>query len=221
MKDLISVIIPAYNAEKYIEETLNSVLSQTGYSLEVILVDDGSTDNTIKVVEPYLDSIKYKYQQNAGQVSALNFGISEARGDFITFVDADDLWAKSKLSVLLTPMLKDNHVMASMGNIQRFFIRDGKTEFLPKEYAMSFLAGLYRKELFREVGKIDENLSAHYDIDWHMRLKDSDFKTAYIDKVVGYYRRHEKNMSSHSNVKSANEAMIALLKKSLKRKADQ
>src|SRR3990172_7360951 len=95
----VSVIIPTYNREKYIVETLQSVFEQTFTDYEVIVIDDGSTDNTSVVLKPYLDRIVYIRKPNGGQGSARNVGIKKAKGEYIAFLDSDDLWLPEKLEI--------------------------------------------------------------------------------------------------------------------------
>lgn len=106
-KPLISVVIPAYNREKTIKKAILSVLSQDYKELEILVVDDGSTDNTSKVVKSINDSrIKYIYQKNEGACAARNNGITKARGQYIAFHDSDDVWHSNKLAKQL-PVLFD------------------------------------------------------------------------------------------------------------------
>lgn len=98
--NLVSIITPAYNAEKYIEETIKSVLNQTYDNWELIIVDDKSTDNTINIVEKYTNDNRiklYKNDENSGVAKSRNNGILFASGDYIAFLDADDLWENDKL----------------------------------------------------------------------------------------------------------------------------
>ncbi|MCD8011765.1 MAG: glycosyltransferase family 2 protein [Lachnospiraceae bacterium] len=97
---MVSVIIPTYNRAKTIERSLNSVLSQTYKDLEVIIVDDGSDDNTKEVVDSVSDSrVRYYYQDNQGACCARNLGIDVAKGDYISFQDSDDVWISNKLEI--------------------------------------------------------------------------------------------------------------------------
>jgi glycosyltransferase involved in cell wall biosynthesis len=98
---LVSVVIPAYNCGKYIVETLESVLAQTYRNFEIVVVDDGSTDNTKEVLEPYFDEIVYHYQQNGGLAAARNKGLSLAKGEYFALLDADDIWVPNKLELQL------------------------------------------------------------------------------------------------------------------------
>src|SRR5215212_5269413 len=90
----VSVVIPAYNVAPYIPETLNSVFAQTFTEFEVIVVDDGSPDGEEleRALKPYLDRVRYVRQENRGAGAARNRGVREARGEFIAFLDSDDLW---------------------------------------------------------------------------------------------------------------------------------
>jgi len=93
----ISVIIPAYNRANYLTEAINSVLSQTYRNFELIVVNDGSQDNTEEILKKYVGKIKYFYQENNGVSSARNKGIDNSKGEFLCFLDSDDLWEKKKL----------------------------------------------------------------------------------------------------------------------------
>lgn len=95
----VSVIIPSYNSAFYLLETLDSVLLQSYQDFEIILVDDGSTDNTKEVIQPYLKYINYVYQENKGPAPARNTGIRGARGKYIAFNDSDDSWLPQKLAI--------------------------------------------------------------------------------------------------------------------------
>src|SRR3989344_2966502 len=95
---LVSIIIPAYNAEKYIGRAIKSALSQAYDNLEIIVVDDGSLDRTREIAESFKDSrVKYLYQQNRFQGAARNYGIRESKGEYITFLDADDMYMPGKV----------------------------------------------------------------------------------------------------------------------------
>src|SRR5688572_20501170 len=93
----ISCIVPVYNGERYIREALDSILGQTYPNLEVVVVDDGSTDATAAAVASYGNRVSYLWQPNAGPVAARNLGLGAATGDYVAFLDADDLWHLEKL----------------------------------------------------------------------------------------------------------------------------
>src|SRR5262249_2428536 len=95
--DLISCIVPVFNGERYLREALDSILAQTYQPLELIVLDDGSTDGTAALVAGYGERIRYLWQANAGEAGARNRGLSIAQGEFVAFLDADDLWHPEKL----------------------------------------------------------------------------------------------------------------------------
>lgn len=126
MRPLVSVIVPVYNAEKYLKRCLESILSQTYCNYEVILIDDGSTDNSKDIVNKYQskdDRIIYLYQENEGNTSARKRGVNIAKGEYLIFVDADDWIEKNCIDTLLKEMLKSNADLV-MSNLYR----NGKTE---------------------------------------------------------------------------------------------
>jgi len=113
MNPLVSLIVPIYNTEKYLPKCLNSILNQTYQNLEIILIDDGSTDKSSAIVDDYAKKdprIKVFHQKNAGQSAARNVGLKKATGDFIGFVDSDDAIAKTFVGKLLKPYLNDDNV---------------------------------------------------------------------------------------------------------------
>jgi glycosyltransferase involved in cell wall biosynthesis len=101
LQPLVSVVIPAYNAGAFISQTIESALRQTHTHREIIVVDDGSTDDTEEAIHPYQGRVRYIRQRNAGEGAARNAGLRVATGDYIAFLDADDLWLPEKLEVQL------------------------------------------------------------------------------------------------------------------------
>ena len=97
--DLVSVVIPAYNAEAFIAEAIDSALAQTYRPIEILVADDGSTDRTAEIVKAYGAPVRYLYQPNAGPAAARNLALRHAMGEYVAFLDADDLWHSDKLSV--------------------------------------------------------------------------------------------------------------------------
>jgi len=115
-KPIVSVIIPTYNRSKFVKKAIDSVLAQMYKDYEIIVVDDGSTDNTKEVIEPYMDRIRYIYQENAGASAARNIGIKAAKGDWIAFLDSDDHWLPEKLFVQMAAIKRNPHIIAHMVN---------------------------------------------------------------------------------------------------------
>lgn len=114
---LVSVLVNTYNHERFITQTIQSVLDQDFPSdqMEIIVVDDGSTDGTPQALQPFLPRIRYIRKENGGQVSAFNAGVAEAHGEIIAFLDGDDWWAKNKLSLVVDAFRK-NPAVACVGH---------------------------------------------------------------------------------------------------------
>ncbi len=115
MKSTVSVIIPTHNRAKFLMEALESVYSQTFKPFEIIVVDDGSTDNTRTALSKSEFNVKYVYQKNSGPAAARNRGISEAKGEWIAFLDADDAWLPGKLAMQLEFIRKNPDVAMVCG----------------------------------------------------------------------------------------------------------
>lgn len=112
MTPVVSIIIPAFNAEKFIAETIQSVLAQTYSSWELIIVDDGSTDNTANIIKTFFqnDRIRYCYQPNAGVSAARNKGIELSKGEYLAFLDADDLWHNQNIELKISTLKKNSSI---------------------------------------------------------------------------------------------------------------
>ncbi len=112
---MVSVIIPVYNRKEYIQETLDSVLSQSFQNLEVIVVDDGSTDGTLDILKSYGKRIKLFRQKHAGRGVARNLGIKKSQGKYLAFLDSDDVWLKHKLKLQVEILEKKSHIVCVYG----------------------------------------------------------------------------------------------------------
>jgi len=150
---MVSVVIPAFNAGRFIKRTIESVLSQTYRDFEIIVVDDGSTDNTAEVVRSYGPKVRYIYQENAGDGPSRNTGISAAKGDWIAFLDHDDEWLPEKLEFQMA-LLEENPGLRWCGTnyYKSYFERRehaGNTEALKKILG----GGDYFENFFTAVGK--------------------------------------------------------------------
>lgn len=111
-RPLVSVVIPAYNAARWIRETIASVLAQTHRPIELLVIDDGSTDDTVAIATSFGDDVAVVRQANAGAATARNTGIARSRGDYVALLDADDLWHPRKLEVQVGALEADRSVGA-------------------------------------------------------------------------------------------------------------
>ncbi len=202
---LISVITPTYNRSHFLPDAIDSIQKQNYPNLEIIIVDDGSTDNTKEVVQNFARNIKYIYQENKGPAAARNAGIKEAKGKIIGFLDSDDLWAKDKINFQLQKLLNDRRLDFVMGYC-KFVMTDNapkeKIKFRSNEDSLPNTcigSGLYRKRVFDKVGLFDETLLFAEDKDWFFRARELNCEISILKKTALIYRIHSDNMT-HNKV---------------------
>lgn len=202
---LVTVIVPAFNASAYIEETLNSILCQTHGNCETIVIDDGSTDTTVDIVSTYGQKIRLVKQDNKGAAAARNRGAHEARGEWLAFLDADDLWAPSKLEKQLSSLgsrgwcytdtefigganngLRDSHFTTKyQGNV---------LEQLVQGNFISTSTVLIKRDIFEATGGFDESLRSIQDWEFWTRVAEQ-HPIAYVDEPLTRYRVHPSSTS--------------------------
>ena len=210
--ELISIIMPAYNAGKYIKESIESVFNQTYQNWELIIIDDGSTDTTSKVVQPFLINdtrIQYYRQENGKQGKARNAGIKKSKGNLIAFLDADDVWMPAKLQTQIG-VLKQNDadlvftdvfviddkgdvIMESCSVENRTYYGEEGLSFFFRINQVPILTVLAKKEAILAVGcfkEIDEIQNIE-DYDLWIRMLENKSKLISISDKLGAYRRHD------------------------------
>ena len=221
---LVSVVLPTYNAQEYIAEAIESILSQHYSPLEIIVIDDGSTDNTKEILADYEDHICYSFQENAGPAAARNAGLKKASGEFIAFSDADDLWPHGKLMHQLKPMLSDAELEIVVGREKVEYLDNAREIFHGEELFMdplvcqSMPVSLIRKSVFDKIGYFDENLFYFEDWDWHLRAREKELKILANSEVANIHRRHASNMT-HDRRKM-NRYVVQLFRKAMIRRRE-
>ncbi|MGH7884319.1 MAG: glycosyltransferase family 2 protein, partial [Thermodesulfobacteriota bacterium] len=159
---LISVIIPTYNRAHFLPEAIESIRKQNYLSIEIIIVDDGSTDNTKQLVQNLGKSIKYIYQENKGPAAARNAGLRGVNGEIIGFLDSDDLWPPNKLKLQLSTLLNSSTTEIIMGGVKHLMLSNyDENEFIEHSESFSrnpFGCGLFKLSAFEKVGLLDEKL---------------------------------------------------------------
>lgn len=197
----ISVVLPVFNAEKYLAEALESVLAQTYPVFEIILVDDGSTDGSAKVAEKFGEIIRYSYQVNQGHGSALNVGFAQATGDYIAPMDADDIWVKDKIAWQLAEFREDPILDMVFGHLKHFISPEldeavkQKISCPPDPMpAYSAPATLLKRGAFSRVGSFDENWKVGQFMDWVIRAGEAGLASKILPEVICYRRLHTSNM---------------------------
>jgi glycosyltransferase involved in cell wall biosynthesis len=216
---LVSVIVPAYNAERFLGDAIQSIHGQNYPSIQLIVVDDGSTDKTAEIAQRFGNQIEYVFQQNAGPAAARNRGIALARGEFIAFLDADDLWTTGKLTDQVAFLLRDLECDVILGRMRHEWL-EGAEEPDPLYEApiitVNVGMGLYRRKVFDLVGRFDESLRFAEDHDWFLRAREAAISMKVLDQVVLVYRRHGGNMTVDR--KAARLPITGVLQRSLERR---
>jgi glycosyltransferase involved in cell wall biosynthesis len=228
MTPKVSVIIPLYNKEKWIEKTLFSVLNQSFTDWEAIIVDDGSTDQSLEVVEAFIQKNPGNWilikNRNSGQCHTRNSGIAKAMGEYVAFLDADDIWSRNKLSEQVE-ILENNSDVSLVISPYVIFSNVNKVDNLrlvihknPKKLLNRWIemrgygagtesTGLTRTKLLREIGSFDESLSTSAGLYLTIELANRG-RIAFSNKSLMAYRIHTGQW--HSNTEILTKDMAAL-----------
>ena len=208
---LVSVVIPAFDAERFIAEAIESVLAQTYAPLELVVVDDGSTDRTARIASGYPE-VRLIRQQNGGPATARNRGFEATSGELLTFLDSDDMMTPDKLEVQVGHLLANpdmgivigaQELVIEPGTELPFWIEGSKVQAQvptrppdihgePNIYAMSMLM---RREVFDLVGGFDESIEPAEDIDWTLRAVEADVTIARLPRVMVRRRVHPDSLT--------------------------
>jgi glycosyltransferase involved in cell wall biosynthesis len=204
----VSVVIPTYNRAQYLPQAIQSVLAQTFTDYEIVVVDDGSTDNTREVIKPFFGRIKYLTQENQGISRTRNRAILESKGRYIAFLDSDDYWTPEKLAEQVKVL--DLNPKVGIVYVRMPIINDKGEQIGLKPAGVSgrnfqellelwgdlpTSSVMVRRECFDKAGLFDPSLPPQEDIDMWIRI--SQFYDLYEieNKVLAYYRRHEDQIT--------------------------
>jgi glycosyltransferase involved in cell wall biosynthesis len=197
---LVSVVITVFNGEKYLREAIESVLAQTYNPYEIILIDDGSTDNSGEIAKSFASELRYFYQENRGQGTALNRGIELSGGRFFSFLDADDIWKKDKLMHQMAAFADNPEADMVFGYVEQFYSSEldenyKKSIRIPAKVMRGFFKGsmLIKRDSFFRVGKFDTRWRLGDFIDWYSRATEEGLKSVILDEVVLLRRIHANN----------------------------
>jgi glycosyltransferase involved in cell wall biosynthesis len=222
---LVSVVIPVFNGERFLREAVQSVLDQEYSDVEIIIVDDGSTDGTANVARSLPETVRYLHQRNQGPAAARNRGIEHARGSLIAFADADDLWPADKLALQLPYLISDPKTDIVLGRIQQVRLSETDTghtraeEFAEPAFSVNLGSAIIRKSVFERVGLFDETMRYSEDVDWFLRAREAGAAIVTIDAVTLLYRQHEQNMTRGKSTSELN--VLKALKRSLDRRRER
>ena len=209
----VSVVIPSYNCAPYLGDSIKSILDQSYGDVEIIVVDDASTDNTKAIIDEYLANPKLRYirnEENKGLMASRNVGIACAEGDLIAFLDADDLFLPNKLKKQVEFFNKDENSVISYANVTYF--KDGEDKeilstqhhfsgdifyFLKRSNFIAVSTVMARSKIFKSY-KFNENLKAmgHGDWEFYLRLAASGTNFTYIDNPLSKIRVRKNAMTT-------------------------
>ena len=214
MYPLVSVIIPTYNSGIYLKEAVESALDQDYPNLEIIVIDDGSTDESLDLLNPYLNRVHIVNSENYGAASARNLGIITSSGEYLAFLDSDDKWIANKISLQMKLMLGANldlvycagqefGLQGELGEIH-VPIFEGNCYQYYKEYpsrdivAIGPSGSVLKKSILHKSGIFDTKIPAPSE-DWDFfRRYCKEARIGYCDEILVMYRRHSHNLSSIS-----------------------
>ena len=221
MPQTVSVVIPTYNYGRFVSEAICSVVDQTYPATEIIVVDDGSTDDTSEVVSKFSHPVKYIHQENAGVSAARNRGAAETTSEYIAFLDADDTFERTNLEKQLGRFARDNRLGLVHCGMREFDGNTGKTIRLHLEGVEGDVADnlllwegpvivgpggtvMISREAFNAVGGFDTKMKVGEDWDFCYRVARL-FKVGFVAEALVNYRRHEG--SAHRNVEEMERGM--------------
>jgi len=214
----VSVLMTTYNSEKYVSETIKSVINQTFKNWEFIIVDDASTDDTCEIITKFLNTenrIKFfKFDQNKGQSYALNFGLNKCKYDFVARIDNDDLMVPQRLEKQIN-FMKKNQKVAIVGSYVNYIdcnsllLKKGKTDFLSSEDIIGKIKNnelvgfnhptvMMKKETILKLGGYREEYWPADDIDLWNRIIENGYRIEIIPDYLTDYRIHSKSVTIYS-----------------------
>ncbi|MGE5042400.1 MAG: glycosyltransferase family 2 protein [Candidatus Levyibacteriota bacterium] len=224
MKSKVSIIIPTHNRSQFLMDVLESVSNQTKKPFEVIVVDDGSTDNTREAMLNSGYRAHYIQQENSGPAAARNRGIAAARGNILAFLDDDDLLLPHALELAVRRL--ENRASFQVGivfglimrikNVKRVKDKIVYEEIPPVWPERMIGSAIIRKEVFNRVGLFDESLTLGQDIDWYMRAREKHIRFSFLNEITYLYRMHNNNRTNNKH--ESRKFMLKVLKKSLSRR---
>jgi len=197
----ISVIMPVYNGERYLAAALDSVRTQSTAPTEIFVIDDGSTDQSLLIARRYAPVVHCESLSHSGPGAARNRGVTLARGDYLAFLDADDLWTHDKLTNQMAYLQAHPEVDMIFGQVEQFVSPELPREQQPALPAQPLMAGLHvgamliRRTSFGKVGPFATNWTIGEFIDWYSRAQIAGLQTAIVPQVVMRRRLHTTNLT--------------------------
>ncbi len=213
---LVSVVIPTYNRARVVERALKTAFDQTYRNMEIIVVDDGSTDDTEAALAPYKERIRYYYQKNGGASAARNRAIQESRGKYIAFLDSDDEWLPAKiekqvallearpdLSFVACLSTNENRTYTGYDDYDKQFLK-----FIQQPFTQNMTRYVVRRECFEKHGLFDTSIHGPEDWELWLRLLKQGCRFGFVPDVLMIYTESEDAISSRPYAMLAGEKII-------------
>ena len=206
---LVSLVIPAFNGREMIGRTIESVLAQTWPAVEVIVVDDGSTDGTAEAVARFGDRVRYYRQENSGTAAARNLGLRHAKGEYFAVLDQDDLWVPHKLERQMPRFLEDPKIGVVYAGIEFFHMHSGEVtaNYYPSDepdvhdvlghMTLALQTMVFRRSALDKIGPFDVSLGGTDDWDISIRIA-AEFRIVGIDEILGRVGLHQKQQGRNA-----------------------
>ena len=208
----VSVIVPVYNGDRYLVDAIDSILAQTFQDLEIIVVDDGSTDNSPEIAQQYNSAIRYFSQINQGVAASRNLGLAAAKGEYIAFLDQDDIFLPHKLAVQIK-LFEQNPLLGMVNSGWEIVNRAGEVKAavqpwlqIPNLSSANLIiwkpvflgAMLFRRDWLERLDGFDTTLEQTPDVDLVMHLANIGCPAAWVEQTTVQYRQHEANASKNT-----------------------
>ena len=227
-RPLVSCIVPVFNGADYLEEALESVFSQSYRPVEIIVVDDGSTDATPNILESYGDRIQRVRQHNTGPSAARNRGIQQSTGELLCFLDADDIWVADKTEVQVAQLEREPHPGICTGYQKNFWIEAlheeevrARNSSLSEPHPGPSSTLMVRRTVFELIGLFDPELRHRDTAAWLIKAREAGVKIVESEQLLVHRRIHQNNLSRNRGAQDANELFSLIRKHRLKSKDGQ
>jgi glycosyltransferase involved in cell wall biosynthesis len=215
----VSIIITAYNAEKYITESIQSVIDQKYSNAEIIVIDDGSTDKTKSIINNFSEQIAYYYQEHSGIATGWNNGVKRSRGKYLSFIDADDIWSERKLHFQVQFLESHPEIDISFGYAQEFFELEKNQKKKKPIPGISAGTMMIRKDRFLDVGYFNREWRKGIFADWYLRAMEAGLSIHMDESIMLHRRIHDSNHGVTQRDKYVD--YVRMLKASLDRKRNK
>jgi glycosyltransferase involved in cell wall biosynthesis len=221
----VSVVMPTRDSERFVGAAIESVLDQSHRALELIVVDDSTTDQTAEIVRSFGEPVRVLHGEERGPAAARNLGVAEARSDLVAFNDADDLWHRKKLARQVAHLREHPHLAGCVTQVELFWEEEvawereavrgsGREGVLPGWASIALLA---RRDAFDRAGPLDEGRRFSDSVEWFVRAREAGLEFDLLDEVLVYHRRRPGSLSrSEENA----EEFLGLLRERIQRRRE-